>query len=61
MLNALLDEAVVAAAYKHHDCKHLFAALHNSAERASEGGSTLSASASHANYHAAYHVHSATI
>jgi len=30
VLNALLDEAVVAAAYKHHDCKHLFAALHNS-------------------------------
>ena len=30
MLNALLDEAVVAAAYKCYDCKHLFAALHNS-------------------------------
>ena len=30
MLNALLDEAVVAAAYKCYDCKHLFAALRNS-------------------------------
>ena len=30
MLNALLDEAVVDSAYKCYDCKHLFAALHNS-------------------------------
>ena len=29
-LTALLDEAVVDAAYKCYDCKHLFAALHNS-------------------------------
>ena len=30
MLTALLDEAVNDAAYKCYDCKHLFAALHNS-------------------------------
>jgi hypothetical protein len=30
MLTALLDEAVVDTAYKCYDCKHLFAALHNS-------------------------------
>ena len=41
MLNALLDEAVVAAAYKHHDCKHLFAALHNSPPNAQVRGAVL--------------------
>ena len=29
-LTALLDEAVVDTAYKCYDCKHMFAALHNS-------------------------------
>ena len=41
MLSALLNEAVVAAAYKHHDCKHLFAALHNSPPNAQVRGAAL--------------------
>ena len=61
VLNALLDEAVVAAAYKHHDCKHLFAALHNSPPNAQVRGAVLGfSSASHAKHHATCHVHSAT-